>query len=319
MASHVHRGANELNFLGDEWSDEQSLAQCLDEFLFPYICVNRLDAMTEDVESSSMGVNHLPPRDLFPLASLSPSSAPSSSSNLSPTSGGLNSPRLTVAEIGVGGGRIASRVYPHVERLICFDIAEAMISQAKESIMIQHGSNHLPSNISFHLLSNSPNFPPSLLGTCDFVYSFDVLPHVDLHTIYGYFQSIKQLLKPNPPIVSTSTRPRPRVFLHTANLCAPLGFHRFASQSRPTAGGFHFISPEIIRTLADKCGYRIIQQSKWIEKDQSNADTDANSNQSIPSSPHAHSYSHSSSSSSSFHRRHNLYYQRDFLFVMEVK
>jgi len=67
MAGHVGRHTAQLTHLGDEWSDDFSLRQSLEEFLMPY---------------------------------------------LSETS--------HVAEIGVGGGRIASRVYSHVKSLHCF-------------------------------------------------------------------------------------------------------------------------------------------------------------------------------------------------------
>lgn len=269
MASAVSRDASQLEFLGDEWSDDASLTQCMEEFILPYIGVNRL-SHSVCCESASLAagcISHLPPSGLLSVGG-------------SP----IDSSLMTVAEIGVGGGRVATRVYKHVKHLYCLDIAEEMIQQAKESIAHAHTRQQqaidkpstdnesiaspssteptLPSNISFHLLSSAPQFPPRLLGTCDFVYSFDVMPHIDLHTIYAYMKTIKGLLRPNPTGAEVSSRPRPRVFLHTANLCAPLGFDRFSKQTRPTAGGFHFLSPEMIRTLAKQCGYRIIQESR---------------------------------------------------------
>lgn len=314
MASHVSRDATQLQFLGDEWSDEQSLDQALNEFLMPCIGVDRLAASVwaeAAAESARSGVvSHLP--------------APATANPLAPSS------QLVVAEIGVGGGRIASRVYRHVRHLHCFDIAKEMLKQAQSSIQELHAaeqalatssassdapattaassdtpatttvapaSSSLPSNLSFHLLTSSPQFPSHLHGTCDIVYSFDVLPHVDLHTIFGYFKSIKSLLKPNPA-PGDATRPRPRVFLHTANLCAPLGFDRFSKQSRYTAGGFYFLSPDIVRQLAAQTGYRIVQESRC------NASADADSAPEFQAARDA--------------RQKNIYYQRDFLFVMEV-
>jgi SAM-dependent methyltransferase len=300
MASHVSRDASQLHFLGDEWSDDRSLTQCLDEFLFPLIGVNHLTASTW-LESASIGdgLSYLP----------SPAFATPA----------VPSTELVVAEIGVGGGRVASRVYGHVKHLYCFDIAEEMLKQAQESIAQLHAQNlastadasaiaasaspaTLPSNISFHLLSSAPSFPPKLLGSCDVVYSFDVLPHVDLHTIYGYFKTVRTILKPNPTEGDRS-RPRPRVFLHTANLCAPLGFERFSKQSRYTAGGFYFVSPDIIHQLAAQTGYRIIQQSRCA-----------------PTTPACGAASTSTDEfqAARDERSKNLYYQRDFLFVMEV-
>jgi ubiquinone/menaquinone biosynthesis C-methylase UbiE len=38
------------------------------------------------------------------------------------------------AEIGVGGGRIASRVAPRVKSLVAFDISEEMLKRAKAAL-----------------------------------------------------------------------------------------------------------------------------------------------------------------------------------------
>lgn len=333
MASHVHRNAAQLEFLGDEWSDDASLTQSLNQFLLPYLGV---DSMSEEewaeakqteerILATGTGVSHLPPSHLRSWI------AAASSSSSSPARG------LVVAELGVGGGRIASRVYPHVQRLYCFDIAAEMLEQAQASISRQwkrqqaaaatanndaatavtpaasstavaadSGSSatpaaaslsalSLPPPVSLHLLTAAPSFPSKYHGTCDVVYCFDVMPHVDLHTINGYFESIRHMLKPNPPPEERNAV-RPRVFLHTANLCAPLGWERFSKQTRYTAGGFYFLSPDIVRQLALKHGYRIIQESQWTS---------------------AYSAPQSGVSAATLPRESNLYYQRDYLFVME--
>ena len=371
-------------------SDDASLTQSLSHFLLPYLGVNSLSeaewAEARSVEqriassasSSSSGgaearVSHLPPSHLQARCS-----------TCSPRSG------LVVAELGVGGGRVASRVYEHVQRLYCFDIAEGMLQQAQESIARKHArqqprqqqqqqsdatakvdvapnaasaspsaaapapvpssttaavvaaaasssssstsssssSSSLPGHVSFHLLVAAPAFPSRLHGLCDFVYCFDVLPHVDLHTIHAYFLSIKTLLRPNltpaeeeqakaqaqgkeqgqgkeKDASTPTTRPRPRVFLHTANLCAPLGWDRFSKQSRYSAGGFYFLTPDAVRQMARRTGYRIIQESVWNDP-------------APPTAAAAPSASSSASSASSSPPATNLYYQRDFLFVMEV-
>jgi len=347
-------------------SDDASLTQSLSHFLFPYLGVDTLSAsewaesrvMEEFMgESHSRGmINHLPPTHLRDACAAAANSPPS----------------LTVAEIGVGGGRVASRVYPHVRRLYCFDIAAEMLDQAQAAIARKYqreqaavatpvqdagvstpaepsnaaaaacadsavaasatsapststpgassaaSSPRVPPHVSFHLLSSAPAFPAKYHHSCDFVYCFDVLPHCDLHTISGYFASIRTLLKPCPdthdapsqaatadaaesaaPDVpcSSPARPHPRAFLHVANLCAPLGWSRFSKQSRYTAGGFYFLSPDIVRQLAHQHGYRIIQQSTW-----------ANAYVPPPSAAAAGPLALES----------NLYYQRDLLFVLEM-
>lgn len=80
-----------------------------------------------------------------------------------------------VAEIGCGGGRIAAQVAPGVKKLLCFDISEQMLNNAQKKL-----SNF--SNISY-ILNNGQNFDETFYGNFDFVYSFDVFVHLDLHTI----------------------------------------------------------------------------------------------------------------------------------------
>jgi 2-polyprenyl-3-methyl-5-hydroxy-6-metoxy-1,4-benzoquinol methylase len=190
MARQVGRENKELNYIGTEWSNEFSLQQTMEQFLYP-----------------------------------------------------LLDKSFSVAEVGVGGGRIAARVAHKVNNLVCFDIAQEMINQAKSAL-----SHH--SNIDYVLLEG-PQFPRQYSQLFDCIYCFDVLPHVDLHTIYAYFQSFKTILKPGGSI-----------FLSVADVTSPLGFDRFSRQSKYTAGGFYFICPQIIQTFAQKCGYKIIKESK---------------------------------------------------------
>lgn len=180
-----------LTYLGDEWSDRESLNQVMNDFMFPY---------------------------------------------LSETS--------IVAEIGCGGGRIAVRVAPRVKKLYCFDIAEEMIKRAKEALKERQ-------NVEFYLITK-PQLPSFLHGTLDFIYSFDVFPHVDLHTLWKYIQEISMGLKKSG-----------KAFIHTANIITPLGWSRFVQQDKYTPGGFYFLSPEIVHTLIDKAnGFKIIKTSQ---------------------------------------------------------
>jgi len=166
------------------------------------------------------------------------------------------------------------------------DISSEMIKRARESLKDTD-------NVSFTLLSDVSS-DKSLHGTFDFVYSFDVFPHLDLHTIHRYFVAIKPLLKPGG-----------RVFLHTANLAAPLGWDRFAKQSKYTAAGFYFLTPETIDVLAQRTGYRILKRSHGQTQDPVSSSSTTSQNSST------------SSASKQEEEAVNMYYQRDYLFVME--
>jgi len=146
------------------------------------------------------------------------------------------------AEIGSGGGRVAIQVAPLVSELRCFDISEAMLAKAKHALR-EHA------NVSFTLL-DEPRFSPEFDSVYDFLYVFDVFVHFDLHTMWRYFEEMHRMLKPEGV-----------AFISTANLLTPGGWTRFSRQSKFTVGGFYFVSPEIVRSLIEKAGFRIIKEA----------------------------------------------------------
>lgn len=150
--------------------------------------------------------------------------------------------KSVVAEIGVGGGRIASKVAGRVRRFVAFDISTEMLKRAKKALR-----NH--SNVEYVLL-DEPVFDDRFHDTFDFVYSFDVFVHVDLHVMWRYFLEIGKLLKSGG-----------KAFVHTANLLAPDGWARFAGQKKATVGGHYFVSPEIVHILASRGGFKIVKSS----------------------------------------------------------
>mmetsp|Transcript_997 Transcript_997/g.1666 ORF Transcript_997/g.1666 Transcript_997/m.1666 type:complete len:167 (+) Transcript_997:289-789(+) len=62
------------------------------------------------------------------------------------------------AEIGVGGGRIATKVAPRCGQLHCLDISAEMLSKAKQALSEVEG----PAKVQFHLLES--NTLPESLG-----------------------------------------------------------------------------------------------------------------------------------------------------------
>ena len=151
-------------------------------------------------------------------------------------------PESVVGEIGVGGARVASRVAPHVGKLYCFDIAPAMLARAKKALA---GSDNVE-----YVLLRKPVFPREFAGAFDFVYSFDVFVHLDLHGMWRYFQEVARVLRCGG-----------RAFIHTSNLAAPDGWARFASQEEYSVLGHYFVSPEIVQILSARSGFAIIKQS----------------------------------------------------------
>lgn len=157
-----------------------------------------------------------------------------------------------VAELGSGGGRVASRVVPHVHTLHCYDISKEMLKRAEKAVLESLEENRLTRVTKFEFLQ-SPSFPTDLSNFYDFVYAFDVFPHVDLHTQWKYYLEFYRVLKPGG-----------KAIIHTANLEAPEGWNRFAQQDKYTVGGFYFMCPSMVLTLVKRAGLEVVTTSSQI-------------------------------------------------------
>jgi hypothetical protein len=89
-------------------------------------------------------------------------------------------------------------------------------------------------------------------GPFEVIYSFDVFPHIDLHTTFAYLKQFKRLL---------SRAPHAALFLHTSNLESAAGWDRFSRQTGHTAGGFYFVTADKVRLLAQRTGFRVARMS----------------------------------------------------------
>jgi SAM-dependent methyltransferase len=146
-----------------------------------------------------------------------------------------------VGELGTGGGRVARLVAPKVGQFHAFDVAPKMLQRARRELRDVRGAQ-------FHVL-NAPALPTELAESFDFVYSFDVFVHLDLHVQWRYLQEFRRVLKPGG-----------RAFVHTSNLTAPAGWERFAAQEYYRVEGFYFMTPEAVRTLVDHSGLRMVDE-----------------------------------------------------------
>lgn len=151
------------------------------------------------------------------------------------------SPGSVAGEIGTGGGRIASLVAPGVGEFHAFDVAPLMLERARQKL------RDVP-NCHFHVVE-APVLPDGLEGRMDFIYSFDVFVHLDLHNQWSYVGQIAKVLKPGG-----------RAFLHTSNLTSDAGWQRFQAQGGYRVEGFYFVVPDIVRQLAARAGLRVIRE-----------------------------------------------------------
>jgi SAM-dependent methyltransferase len=151
-------------------------------------------------------------------------------------------PTSVVAEIGVGAGRVATRVAGEVGEFYCFDVSNRMLRQARRELA-GHG------NVRYARL-RQPDCPPAFRGRFDFVYAFDVFVHLDLHTIWRYLVAMREMLAPEG-----------RALVHVASLATPLGWDKFSRQKGFSVSGFYFLCPELLATLSEHAGFRVLEAS----------------------------------------------------------
>jgi SAM-dependent methyltransferase len=156
-------------------------------------------------------------------------------------------PDSVVGEIGCGGGRVAERVVPHVECFYGFDISARMLERARVVITDPRAR--------FVLLDDA-RLPSDLSGSLDFIYAFDVFLHMDLYVMRRYFEEMARVLKVGG-----------NAFVHTTNLTSDVGWSNFVKFDRYRPETHFYVSPETVRTLADRAGFRLVKES---EPDQTN-------------------------------------------------
>lgn len=146
-----------------------------------------------------------------------------------------------VAEIGSGGGRLATRVVGRVRELWCFDISSQMLKRCRNALC-----GH--ANVKYVLLEDA-RFPADCAETFDFLYAFDVFVHLDLHTMWKYFREIARTLRADG-----------KALIHTAALTTPAGWARFESQAEFRPEGFYFVCPQIVQTLAEHANLKVLRE-----------------------------------------------------------
>ncbi|HXA41974.1 MAG TPA: class I SAM-dependent methyltransferase [Candidatus Solibacter sp.] len=151
-------------------------------------------------------------------------------------------PGACVAELGSGGGRVAARVLPHVREMWCFDISEQMLARARDALGNDPRANFV--------LLDRPEFPADQHERFDFVYSFDVFVHLDLHMMWRYLQEFVQLVKPGGAFM-----------FHTSNIATAEGWRFFASQERFTIPTHYFVHPGQIETMLSHLPVEVVTRS----------------------------------------------------------
>jgi SAM-dependent methyltransferase len=153
-----------------------------------------------------------------------------------------------VLEIGSGGGRVASRVAPLCNLLVCLDVELEMAKLGRDS------SGEVR-QISWIITSKHQVTVPLANASLDFAYSFDTFVHLDRRVIYKYLLEASRILKAAS-----------RLALHVATLETSQGWNHFSdSVNRNTTpgqfGSFEYIDSHELLKMARHAGFSLVESS----------------------------------------------------------
>jgi ubiquinone/menaquinone biosynthesis C-methylase UbiE len=161
--------------------------------------------------------------------------------------------RMTVMELGPGGGKWSVRIAPRVKRLIVVDVSEQMLERTKARCA-SLGIDNVD-----YCLSAGKDFQPITDDSIDFFFTHDVLVHVALEDIWPYTQEIARVLVPGGRGVchyAVNTIPQAWTRIEQNNEWYRLG--------RNTLGQYYYYSPEALRQMYETCGLIIAEQHQEV-------------------------------------------------------
>jgi 2-polyprenyl-3-methyl-5-hydroxy-6-metoxy-1,4-benzoquinol methylase len=158
-------------------------------------------------------------------------------------------PDRDVLELGCGGGKFSKRLAPRCRSLLVTDISLAMVEHAKEEL----ASAGLSGNAEFRVLSGT-DFNGVEDASLDFVFSYDVMLHLQPQNVFSYLVDARRILRDNGVFM-----------LHQINLSSGGGLQHFLQQYSGDTwkrdfgdlrrrGHIYFMSGDQMETLAAEAG-----------------------------------------------------------------
>jgi 2-polyprenyl-3-methyl-5-hydroxy-6-metoxy-1,4-benzoquinol methylase len=161
-------------------------------------------------------------------------------------------PDSDVLELGCGGGKFSQRLAPNCRSLLCADISQAMIEHTRETLS-QRG---VGKNVGYRVL-NGTDFAGLPSDSVDFIFSYDVMLHLQLQNVFSYMLDARRVLRENGVLM-----------LHQINLASEGGTAHFLGQysgstwNRPfddplRRGHIYFMSDDQMTALANQAGLSV--------------------------------------------------------------
>jgi SAM-dependent methyltransferase len=150
-------------------------------------------------------------------------------------------PDVEVLELGCGGGKFSAHLRERSRKLVCADISADMLARARAHV----GEGD---DIAFTQL-NGRDFTGVPDASIDFIYSYDVLLHLQPQNVFSYLRDARRVLRPGGVFM-----------LHAINLASPGGSYHFEVQyvgdtwTRPfddprRLGHIYYMSEDQLRAL----------------------------------------------------------------------
>ena len=151
-------------------------------------------------------------------------------------------PDADVLELGCGGGKFSAHLRARSRSLVCSDISADMLRRTRAHV----GEGE---DVSF-LQLNGRDFRGVPDASIDFIYSYDVLLHLQPQNVFSYLRDARRILRPGGIFM-----------VHAINLATPGGSYHFEVQyvhdtwSRPfddphRLGHIYYMSEDQLRALA---------------------------------------------------------------------
>jgi SAM-dependent methyltransferase len=120
-------------------------------------------------------------------------------------------PQVDVLELGCGGGKFSAHLRPRTRTLLCADISADMLARTRKHVGEGEDVDYLK--------LNGRDFAGVADASVDFIFSYDVLLHLQPQNVFSYLLAARRILRPGG------------VFLiHAINLAAPGGAYHFEVQ-----------------------------------------------------------------------------------------
>jgi SAM-dependent methyltransferase len=154
-----------------------------------------------------------------------------------------------VLELGCGGGKFSQRLAPLCRSLVCADISKAMIDHTRATLA-ERGSD---ANVTYRVL-NGVDFEGIPSASVDFIFSYDVLLHVQIQNVFSYLVDARRVLRDGGVFM-----------LHQINLGSDGGMAHFLGQyaggtwrrafdDPRRRGHIYYTSEDQMRALAHQAG-----------------------------------------------------------------